>query len=239
MAFDPQEIYYGIDGQRHGPVDSETIRELLENGTLSPHDYIWMADSDEWLAISEIPHFASSMRVPLSDPPSPHGGWGPELPYAGFWIRLVAHVIDGFVLLLPMLIWFTIAMELSGFDATLLEQRDPMDLMFDPSILEDPVLRAEILRLEIFAWGGFWVLELLYRAAFESSRWQATIGKRLLGLSVVTEEGYRMNFGRAALRHVLKLISVIPFNLGYLIIAFHDRKQGFHDLLAKTFVLKN
>jgi len=239
MPLDPQEIYYGVDGRTAGPVDAEKIRELLDNGILSPHDYIWVPEDDEWVAIVDIPHFASAIRAPLSDPPAPHHGWGPELPYAGFWIRLVAHIIDLFVLLLPTMIWMTIAMSITSFDPALLQRFDPFDFRASSTILDDPELAAQILRLELIAWGGAWLIELIYRAAFEASSWQATIGKRLLGLSVCTAEGHRMSFPRAALRHIAKLASAIPFQLGFLMIGLHDRKQGLHDLLARTYVLRS
>lgn len=47
---------------------------------------------------------------------------------------------------------------------------------------------------------------LLYFAVFESSRWQATWGKRVLGLRVVTTSNSPVAFLRALWRNVLKLI---------------------------------
>jgi hypothetical protein len=53
---------------------------------------------------------------------------------------------------------------------------------------------------------------LLYFALMESSRWQATIGKRVVGLRVMTMGGGRVGFPRALLRNVLKLI---PWELAH------------------------
>lgn len=47
---------------------------------------------------------------------------------------------------------------------------------------------------------------LLYFALCESSRWQATVGKRARGLRVVSEAGTAVTFPRALVRNALKLI---------------------------------
>lgn len=57
----------------------------------------------------------------------------------------------------------------------------------------------------------FW----LYYASFHSSRWQATPGKRLLGLRVTDTAGGRLGFGRALLRAVVMLI---PFEVNHFVI---------------------
>jgi uncharacterized RDD family membrane protein YckC len=53
---------------------------------------------------------------------------------------------------------------------------------------------------------------LLYFALMESSRWQATIGKRVVGLRVMTMGGGRVGFPRSLLRNALKLI---PWELAH------------------------
>jgi uncharacterized RDD family membrane protein YckC len=54
---------------------------------------------------------------------------------------------------------------------------------------------------------GLAVLEWLYFAALESSAWQATVGKRTLGLQVTDLEGRRIGFGRATGRFFAKILS--------------------------------
>lgn len=81
-------------------------------------------------------------------------------------------------------------------------------------------------------------ITILYYAAMESSRYQATIGKIVLGVKVVDHNNQRLEFPRALLRNVSKILSGFILGIGYLMIIFDDRKQGLHDKIADTFVVK-
>ena len=72
----------------------------------------------------------------------------------------------------------------------------------------------------------------------ESSKWQATVGKKMLGLKVTDENGERIGFGRANARYWSKIISFLVLCVGYLMVAFTERKQGLHDKIAGTLVVK-
>jgi len=78
------------------------------------------------------------------------------------------------------------------------------------------------------------VASWLYFALLESSRFQATPGKRLMGLVVTDLEGRRISFGRATGRHFAKLLSGMLLMIGYAMILFTKKRQGLHDLLAGT-----
>lgn len=76
-----------------------------------------------------------------------------------------------------------------------------------------------------------------YYAVMESSSKGATIGKMILGIRVVDADGYTPTFGRAALRAIPKCLPILwP---GYLAAVFTQRRQAFHDLIARTLVLKS
>jgi hypothetical protein len=79
---------------------------------------------------------------------------------------------------------------------------------------------------------------LLYWPVLESSRWQATLGKKIMGLEVTDLDGNRLGFLRALLRSLAKIISSIPFGLGFLMAAFTARKQALHDIIVKTLVVR-
>jgi uncharacterized RDD family membrane protein YckC len=87
-------------------------------------------------------------------------------------------------------------------------------------------------------WFFFLAVGWLYWAGCESSAAQATLGKRVMRIQVTDLEGDRISFGRATLRYFAKILSVLPFNLGFLMIAFTRRHQGLHDMLAGTVVVK-
>ena len=77
----------------------------------------------------------------------------------------------------------------------------------------------------------------IYFAAMESSGLQATVGKKLLGLSVAGRQGNRLGFWRASARYGGKLLSVISLGAGFAMIFFTEEKQAFHDYVAGSVVL--
>jgi len=82
------------------------------------------------------------------------------------------------------------------------------------------------------------LLPLLYYWLFTGLRGQ-TLGKMVLGIKVVNARGDRPGLGGAALREILgKLISTIVVCLGFLWIAWDKNKQGWHDWIASTYVVK-
>src|SRR5690606_36780709 len=75
---------------------------------------------------------------------------------------------------------------------------------------------------------------LLYNVAFEVSPWQATPGKRALGLRVVDGEGRRIGVARAALRHVAGALSWLSLNLGHALAALRPHRRALHDVVSGT-----
>jgi uncharacterized RDD family membrane protein YckC len=72
----------------------------------------------------------------------------------------------------------------------------------------------------------------------EASALKGTIGKRVLKISVVDKNGDRISFNRSIGRNTSKILSIIPFFLGLLWVAFTKEKKGWHDMIAKTYVVK-
>ena len=82
------------------------------------------------------------------------------------------------------------------------------------------------------------VASWLYFSLMESSPRGATVGKMVVGLRVVDEQGQRISFLRATGRFFAKIISALILLIGYLMVAFTDRKRGLHDIMAGTLVVK-
>ena len=78
----------------------------------------------------------------------------------------------------------------------------------------------------------------LYRAAFESSRRQATLGKQALGLIVTDEAGRPISFGRATGRYFASIISWLILGIGFMMAGWTQRRQALHDMIAGTLVVK-
>ena len=79
---------------------------------------------------------------------------------------------------------------------------------------------------------------IIYYALMESSKYQATLGKIVLGIKVVNKNGQGLDFSKALLRNLSKLLSAFILGIGYIMIIFDDLKQGLHDKIADTFVVK-
>lgn len=81
---------------------------------------------------------------------------------------------------------------------------------------------------------GVW----LYFALQESSERQATIGKRAVGIYVTDLQGRRIAFGQATGRYFSKILSGLILDIGYIMVAFTEKKQGLHDMIASTLVMR-
>ncbi len=78
----------------------------------------------------------------------------------------------------------------------------------------------------------------LYHAGLEASVMQGTLGKRLTGIKVINQSGMRCNLGQTSMRFITKLLSALLLGAGFIMIAFTKRKQGLHDIIAGSLVIK-
>ncbi|GAA0137025.1 hypothetical protein YSY43_38660 [Paenibacillus sp. YSY-4.3] len=81
------------------------------------------------------------------------------------------------------------------------------------------------------------ILNWIYCCSMESSKYQATIGKRLLGVMVVDKDYERITYARANSRYWGKLLSGLILGLGYLMAFSHEKRQALHDRMAGTYVV--
>jgi uncharacterized RDD family membrane protein YckC len=79
----------------------------------------------------------------------------------------------------------------------------------------------------------------LYCASAESSVHQATPGKRLLKLKVVSAAHGRLSFQQATWRFYAKFLSTFALMAGFVLAIFHSRKQSLHDMIAGTVVVRS
>jgi uncharacterized RDD family membrane protein YckC len=155
-----------------------------------------------------------------------------RLPYAGFWERLAAYLIDGLILGIPFgLVVLVLIFLFGGFGMMI--HRNPVDPRAAVA-LTAPFIMTFFLGMFFFV-----ILQWLYFAGMESSVRQATIGKSVMSLRVANYEGQRISFGHATGRFFAKIVSgMIPLAIGYLMAAFTEKKQALHDLIAGTLVLR-
>src|SRR5215467_6371629 len=137
---------------------------------------------------------------------SPHWLPTPTRAYAGFWLRLVAHLIDS-VIVRGVLICLLIPIAMATGIGAGLHRWNP-DEPPNPAMVMAFV--GSIWIFIIIALAGGW----LYYAYCESSEWQATPGKKVLNLLVTDLDGKRLSFGRASGRYFSKLVTnMIPFGI--------------------------
>jgi len=133
-----------------------------------------------------------------------------EIRFGGFWIRVGAYLID--MVILNIVIFLSLSLLPGGSDLLI----DSFEAVFIP--------------IAIFGW--------LYFAGLHSSKWQASVGKKALGLKVVDKEFNRISFVRATGRHFAEVLSAMIIFIGYLMVAWTKKKQGLHDMIAGTYVVK-
>jgi len=78
----------------------------------------------------------------------------------------------------------------------------------------------------------------VYIIYFWVNRGGATIGKNVMKIKVVTTEGKPVNYQKAIIRYLGYIVSGLPVFLGFLWVLWDDKKQGFHDKIAGTVVVK-
>ena len=155
----------------------------------------------------------------------------PRVAYAGFWLRVLAYLIDMLILGLfsiPILIGGAMALGIGSVIEAIIHNEDPFVNGPPPAFILFMML----------CWGlglfGTW----LYFALLESSEWQGTAGKRVLGLIVTDMEGRRVTFLRATGRYFGKFVTHFTCGIGYAMAGFTEKRQALHDMIASCLVLR-
>ncbi len=81
------------------------------------------------------------------------------------------------------------------------------------------------------------IASFIYYIAMHGSSWQATVGKKVLGIRVIRADGSDVSYGRATGRSFAELISYLVFMIGYIMAAFTDQKKSLHDIICDTRVV--
>ncbi|MFF2755339.1 RDD family protein [Psychrobacillus sp. NPDC058041] len=135
-----------------------------------------------------------------------------ELKPAGFWIRFWAYFSD-------LLILSSIGMLLIK----------PIFRLFSLEI-NDPTWYAPFTLITSILFYAYFVLMTKF--------FNQTIGKMIFGIRVISKDNGNLTWSTILFREWIgRIISVIPFNLPYLVIAFTERNQAIHDMIADTFVV--
>lgn len=133
--------------------------------------------------------------------------------YAGFWIRFGAVLID--LVVIAIVFWV------------------PLTLIYG----EEYWIGDQF-------YHGFWDLIFSYILPFVATVWFwlrffGTPGKMALRLKIVdANTGSKLSLGQAIGRYFAYIVAAIPLLLGYIWVGIDKRKQGLHDKLAGTVVIR-
>jgi uncharacterized RDD family membrane protein YckC len=134
--------------------------------------------------------------------------------YAGFWIRFGALLIDLVIMAIVLYV--------------------PLSLIYG----EEYWIGDKLIY-------GFWDVMLGYVVPFVATIWfwlhyLGTPGKMAMKLQIVdASTGGKMRTGQAIGRYFAYILSALPLCLGFIWVGVDQRKQGWHDKLAGTVVIRN
>ena len=143
--------------------------------------------------------------------------------YAGFWIRVAARIIDLILLL-------------AGFNLFVLGDRMGSKAeLWAPAgdgFLRDGIGAANLVRAVFYLFFPAFYYIYLHGA------WGQTFGKMALGIRVLNDDGSPLGYRKSFFRWLGYLLCDLTLDLGYLWAAFDPRKQGLHDKVCGTIVVR-
>lgn len=140
------------------------------------------------------------MRMSTVQPSAPVLLSATGAPFAGFWIRVVALLIDNFA----VTVVYALLIGIFGNGV------------------------GDLLGL---------IVGISYHVYFLGGKWQATPGKRLLGIHVIRTDGAALTYQRALGRYFSYILSWAIMFIGFIMVAFTQEKTGLHDLICDTRVV--
>ncbi len=153
--------------------------------------------------------------------------------YAGFWLRFVAYVIDYIIIYTVQIFLVVPILAVVGINfASGMSNADNMSEAEMFGMIAGMVGAMGATIVLTFA------LIVLYYTIMETSKFQATVGKLAVGLKVTDGNGEKLDFTKALVRNLCKIISSMILFIGYIMAGFTEKKQGLHDIIAGTLVVK-
>ena len=143
-----------------------------------------------------------------------------EIVYAGFWIRLLATLIDSIILFIVtmsciLIFWY-------------FNQDTLAKISKDKESIKELINLIDIVSLIPF---------FIYYTLTTGSSMQASIGKKALGLKVVRSDNSEITYLRSFVRTFAYIISALPIYIGYIMAGFTKQKTSLHDLIVDTRVI--
>ncbi len=134
--------------------------------------------------------------------------------YGGFWIRFCAIVVDTVII--------------SVFTG-IINKALGLNVLSNQTDLSPKAIFATLFGL---------LVGVFYYSVLQGML-QGTIGKKAMGLVLVDEKTLgKISFGQSIGRYMMCWVSALCLGIGYIMVGFSDKKQGWHDRVAGTLVVK-
>lgn len=146
-------------------------------------------------------------------------------PYAGFWVRAAARVVD----ILIIIAIFNVFYLVDRFGSSV--------GMWPPSGFEDISAVGRFSADNVIRCVFFLGFPVFYYVYLHGACGQ-TFGKMALKIRVINEDGSPLDYRRSFLRWLGYFLCVFTLYIGYLWAAFDRRKQGLHDRVCRTIVIR-
>ncbi len=217
--------YVYTNGASKGPMSGHEVRNLIQSGELPITSGVAKVGDDAWHEIKQHVFFGQFAASKAPHAPPPDSPYRPvttrvapvaedQQVYAGFWIRLGAYLIDAVLVSAACYaMGFILGIILAILDST-----------------NQAAIVSFVILSGLSVTFGYWAL-------FTAGGWQATPGKRLMGIKVVRTDGGRVTVGLALGRALSYILSTIVFYVGFLMIGLTDQKKGLHDIICGTRVV--
>ena len=183
--------------------------------------------------------------LPPSGPPPqyipPPGPYAPQMAgyplpafaagktYGGFWIRLVARIVDGIIIGVPLSVLFIVFAVAAG------------GLAGQTNTTDQNAQAAVGLGL-VGVWLLIATLATLGTVVYFVYFWGtsgSTLGMRIFNLRIVdADTGASIGIARAIVRYLMSFVNSVACYIGWIWVAFDQRKQGWHDKVANSVVLQ-
>ncbi|MBD3238594.1 MAG: hypothetical protein GF332_03075 [Candidatus Moranbacteria bacterium] len=150
-------------------------------------------------------------------------------PYAGFWVRFAAFIVDSIILNISISIIDLVIVAIFTIFG-----------IFSFLNLENSTQGGSFGLGLIFLTIGIGLLNLFltyFYFIWFNHRYQATLGKMLMKIQVKAVDGGKLSLGNNILRETLgKFASSVILKIGFLMAAFTQKKQGLHDFIGSSVV---
>ena len=219
----PFETNWYVQGpaQADGPFTGYVLKDMITRREIGAETQVAEVGATEWQRLADVPVFAALLPPELPDAKAAVD----SVQYAGFWIRLLAYIIDVIVLeLFSLAIGAVLGIVLA--------------------------LAGALTKIQPVASGGslphgyvalFWIvgfaLTIGYNVYFNAGTWQATPGKRLLGLHIITLTGEPVSPWLAFGRWLAYILNGFTLYIGFMMIGWTREKTGLHDIICGTRVV--